>query len=315
MFPHYLIEISSYCLRLDFRATEKRSIIIDKENGGIVEKKDLYYYAEFCGGRVTVHPEDIVTLKDLSRSNMAGCVVLLGFRPMESLDFTQLINKNSIAFANDFIVSGSAKAFYSLKDAMERKNVYAVAELHTRNKSVSVMVALIPRRSTNGGLLVMQLPFKEDVREVAKEDIRFVDQEVVDAAKNLISKSGMNYEGDGICDMLPENPWLTHFFGYLESISLGRELDEVHDGTKIDVEKMLAHVRKEIEDFSISLPMDEEPEKKEKKRKAAAVSKSTAVNAFMEDIDDEWVDMYKNDGISDKTAPELKAFLKSRGER
>eukprot|EP00985_Skeletonema_marinoi_P016319 scaffold8733_cov124-Skeletonema_marinoi.AAC.1 len=35
----------------------------------------------------------------------------------------------------------------------------------------------------------------------------------------------------------------------------------------------------------------------------------------MEDIDEEWIDLYKNDEISGKTAPELKAFLKSRGER
>jgi non-homologous end joining protein Ku len=295
-------------------ATIKRSSIIDKENGAIVEKKDLHYYAEFCGGRVTLHPDDIATLKDLSRSNVAGCIALLGFRSMESLDFTVPMNKNSIAFANDSLVAGSAKAFYNLKDAMERKNVYAVAELHTRAKSVSRMVALIPHRSTNGGLLIMQLPFKEDVREVAKEDIGFADQEAVDAAKKLILKSELKHDGD-IGDMLPENPWLKHFFGYLESISLGRELDEVQDDTKMDVEGILAVARKEIEEFSISLPIDPEPVKKERKRKADAVSKPSKADAPMEDIDDEWIEMYKNDEVSSKTAPELKAFLKSRGER
>ena len=233
---------------------------------------------------------------------------------MESLDLTHLINKSSIAFANDRMVSGSAKAFSSLKDAMERKNVFAVAELHTRVKSVSRMVALIPHRSTNGGLLIVQLPFKEDVREVAKEDIGVADQVAVDAAKSLISKSNVQYEGE-LSDILPENPWLKHFFGYLESISLGRPLDEVQDDTKIDVEGMLAAARKEIEDFSISLPVDAEPVKKERKRKAAAVSKPAADDSVMEDIDEEWIEMYKNDEISDKTAPELKAFLKSRGER
>lgn len=261
-----------------------------------------------------MHPDDIATLKDLSRSNMTGCIALLGFRPMESLDLTHLINKSSIAFANDRMVSGSAKAFSSLKDAMERKNVFAVAELHTRVKSVSRMVALIPHRSTNAGLLIVQLPFKEDVREVAKEDIGVADQVAIDAAKSLISKSNVQYEGE-LSDILPENPWLKHFFGYLESISLGRPLDEVQDDTKIDVEGMLAAARKEIEDFSTSLPVDAEPVKKERKRKAAAVSKPAADDSVMEDIDEEWIEMYKNDEISDKTAPELKAFLKSRGER
>jgi non-homologous end joining protein Ku len=295
-------------------ATVKKSSIIDKENGAIVDKKDLHYYAEFCGGRVTLHPDDIATLKDLSRSNVAGCIALLGFRSMESLDFTLPINKNSIAFANDSSVAGSAKAFYNLKDAMERKNVYAVAELHTRAKSVSRMVALVPHRSTNGGLLIMQIPFKEDVTEVAKEDIGFADQEVVDAAKSLILKSELKHDGD-ISDMLPENPWLKHFFGYLESISLGRELDEVQDDTKMDVDGILAVARKEIEDFSISLPIDPEAVKKERKRKADAVSKPSKPDAPMEDIDEEWVEMYKNDEIQTKTAPELKTFLKSRGER
>uniref|UniRef100_A0A6U3Y072 SAP domain-containing protein n=1 Tax=Skeletonema marinoi TaxID=267567 RepID=A0A6U3Y072_9STRA len=295
-------------------ATAKRSSIIDKENGGVVEKKDLHYFAEFCGGRVTLHPDDIAKLKDLSRSNMAGCVVLLGFKPMASLDVTFPLSKNSIAFANDSIVAGSNKAFYNLKDAMERKNVYAVAELHTRAKSVSRMVALVPHRSSNGGLLIMPLPFKEDVREVAKEDIGFADQEAVDAAKNLISKSTVNHEGN-FSEMLPENPWLKHFFGYLESISLGRELDEVEDETKMDVEGLLAVARQQIEDFSISLPIDPEPVKKERKRKADAVSKTSKGDTPMEDIDEEWIDLYKNDEISGKTAPELKAFLKSRGER
>ena len=295
-------------------STARRTIIIDKENGGVIEKKNLHYFAEFCGGRVTIHPDDIATLKDVSRSNMAGCIALLGFRPMESLDVTNPINKNSLAFANDSMVAGSAKAFYNLKDAMERKNVYAIAELHTRTKSVSRMVALVPHRSTNGGLLVMQLPFKEDVREVAKEDIGLADQEVVDAAKSLIMKSSINHE-DAISDMLPENPWLKHFFGYLESISLGRELDEVHDDTKMDVDGILAVARKEIEDFAISLPIDPEPVKKERKRKADAVAKPSKADTPMEDIDEEWIDMYKNDEINGKTAPELKAFLKSRGER
>lgn len=295
-------------------ATARRTSMIDKENGNVVEKKDLHYYAEFCGGRVTLHPDDIATLKDLSRSNMAGCVALLGFRPMESLDVTFPLNKNSIAFANDSIVAGSNKAFYNLKNAMEKKNVYAVAELHTRAKSVSRMVALVPHPSSNGGLLIMQLPFKEDVREVAKEDIGFADQDAVDAAKNLILTSTVNHEGN-FSEMLPENPWLKHFFGYLESVSLGRELDEVEDETKMDVEGLLAVARQQIEDFSISLPIDPEPVKKERKRKADAVSKPSKADTPMEDIDEEWIDLYKNDEISGKTAPELKTFLKSRGER
>eukprot|EP00574_Skeletonema_japonicum_P002359 CAMPEP_0201723992 /NCGR_PEP_ID=MMETSP0593-20130828/7847_1 /ASSEMBLY_ACC=CAM_ASM_000672 /TAXON_ID=267983 /ORGANISM="Skeletonema japonicum, Strain CCMP2506" /LENGTH=712 /DNA_ID=CAMNT_0048215169 /DNA_START=85 /DNA_END=2223 /DNA_ORIENTATION=+ len=295
-------------------ATTKRTSMIDKETGSVVEKKDLHYYAEFCGGRVTLHPDDIATLKDLSRSNMAGCVALLGFRPMESLDVTFPLNKNSIAFANDSFVAGSNTAFYNLKNAMERKNVYAVAELHTRAKSVSRMVALVPHRSSNGGLLIMQLPFKEDVREVAKEDIGFADQDAVDAAKNLIATSTVNHEGN-FSEMLPENPWLKHFFGYLESVSLGRELDEVEDETKMDVEGLLAVARQQIEDFSISLPIDPEPVKKERKRKADAVSKPSKADTPMEDIDEEWIDLYKDDEISGKTAPELKAFLKSRGER
>ena len=295
-------------------ATAKRTSTIDKENGAVVEKKDLHHYAEFCGGRVTLHPDDIATLKDLSRSNMAGCIVLLGFRPMTSLDVTFPINKNSIAFASDYIVAGSVKAFYNLKAAMERKNVFAVTELHTRAKSVSRMVALVPHRSSNGGLLIMQLPFQEDVREVAKEDIGYADQESVDAAKNLISKSAIHHEGE-FSDMLPENPWLKHFFGYLESISLGRELDEVEDETKMDVDGMLAVARQQIEEFSITLPVDPEPVKKERKRKADAVSKSSKSEVPLEDIDEEWIDLYKNDEIADKTAPELKAFLKSRGER
>lgn len=126
----------------------------------------------------------------------------------------------------------------------------------------------------------------------------------------MISKATLNFDHFESC--LPENPWLKHFFGYLESVSLGRALGEVEDDTKMDVQRMLENAIKEIESFSLSLPEDDQPIKKERKRKEPPSSKPKFVT---ERISDEWIDRFKNDELGDLKNDQLKAFLKGQGER
>ena len=78
-------------------------------------------------------------------------------------------------------------------------------------------------------------------------------------------------------------------------------------------ERMLETAREEIESFSLSLPEDDVPAKKERKRKEPpAPSKPEFVR---EGIDEEWIDMYKNDELDALKNDQLKAFLKGQGER
>ena len=290
--------------------TTKNTIRTNIETGEVVAPEDVHNFAEFCG-RVSIHPADLGKMKKASNSHNEAGLVVHGFRPMKLLPTTNLMSRSSIGIANDSRVSGSEKALYNLKQSMMKKGVFAVGELLTRVSATSNMVAIVPKNDEFGGVLIIHLPYKEDIRKVAQSDIGFADRNSVDAAKNLISKSTLNF-GNDFASCLPENPWLKHFFGYLESVSLGRALGEVEDEAKMDVEQMLETASEEIESFSLSLPEDDQPVKKERKRKAPASIKTEVVK---ERISEEWIDRYKNDELDLVKNDQLKAFLKSQGER
>jgi hypothetical protein len=114
----------------------------------------------------------------------------------------------------------------------------------------------------------------------------------------LIEKCSLHFDDFVAC--LPENPYLKHFFGYLESVSLGKKLGEVVDKTRMNVPVMKETAGQEIKLFVGSLPDDEVLVKADRKRKTAPKSS---------------IDMFKNDEIADLKNDELKVFLKSQGER
>ena len=296
------------------KATKKVTKRINKETDEEVDKEDVHQFVDFCG-RVPIQPADIATMKRLSNSSEEASLVLHGFRPMKLLPKTNLITKNALAYANDYRVRGSGKALYNLKQSMKKKDVFAVGELLTRSSASSRMIAMVPTKNDDsGGFLVTQLPYKEDTRAVPQSDIGFADRESVDAAKGIIEKSVMNRGEHAFTDLLPENPWLKHFFGYLESVSLGQPLQDVEDNAKMDVDQMLKVASEEISSFSLSLPEDDEPVKKDRKRKAPGTTASKP-EFVKESISEEWIDRYKHDEVGDCTATELKAFLKTQGER
>ena len=169
-----------------------------------------------------------------------------------------------------------------------------------RQSATSKMVALVPRNDEGCGFLIIHLPFKEDTRTVNQNEIGFADQESVDAAKQLISKCTLRFED--FAATLPENPWLKHFFGYLESVTLGKNLLQIEDDAKMDVEQMIENACEEIVSFSLSLPDDDQPVKAERKRKAASSSKLDFVK---ESISEEWIDRYKNNEVRHTHLPYL----------
>ena len=295
------------------RATKKKTQLLDGESGAALTKERLYTYVEFCGHRVTISRADVMEMKRLSNSKKGASLLLLGFQPMQSMSKTLLVGKAFLAFSNDRLVQGSGKAFYNLKDSMLRKGVYAVGELLTRSTSTSKMVAIVPQCDPFGGFLIIPSPFKDDIRLVPGNDIGFADRKTVDAAKSLISKSILlNVRlGEDF-----ENPVLKYFFNYLESVSLGKELEAtVEDDAKMDVQQMIAVARKEIESFSLILPEEDATEKTDRKRKQLTYANNRTTNISVVHVDDEWIEMYKNDAVADCSANELKAFLRSVGER
>ncbi|KAL3817675.1 hypothetical protein ACHAXA_002824 [Cyclostephanos tholiformis] len=293
------------------KMTIRRTIRIIAESGEEVPPENIHHFADFCG-RVSLPPENVVTMKRLSNSLDKAGLVVHGFRAMKFLNATNLISNAVLAIANDFRVRGSGRALYNLKRSMRKKSVFAVGELLLRATATSRMVALVPRDDDSDWFVITQLPFREDVRDVHDRDIGLADRDSVEAAKRLISKCTLRFDDFASC--LPENPYLKHFFGYLESVSLGNRLGPVDDDTRMDVRSMMKNANEEIKSFSSILPEDEQPVKIGRKRKAPPPS-SRDQYLKNESIGQEWIDMYRNGSINDLKNDELKAFLKSQGER
>ncbi len=229
---------------------------------------------------------------------------------MKQFSMANLLSKTVIAMPNDARVHGSGKALYNLKHSMLKKNVFAVGELLVRASATSKMVAMVPEVDGVEGFHLIHIPYKEDVRVVSEQDMGNADRGSVDAAKRLIGKSTLHF--DDFVSCLPENPYLKHFFGYLESVSLGKPLGPVEDDAKMDAKQMIESAGEEIEALSDSLPNDEQPLTTERKRKAPPSLKQEFKK---EPISQEWIDMHENDELANLKSDELKAFLKTQGER
>jgi ATP-dependent DNA helicase 2 subunit 1 len=291
--------------------TTRKTVRIITESGEEVLPENIHHFAEFCG-RVSIPPANVATMKRLTNSLDKAGLVIHGFRPMKLLH-ANLMSRSVLAIPNDFRVHGSGRALYNLKQSMKRKNVFAVGELLLRVSATSRMVALVPKDDESESMIITQLPYREDVRDVPHKDNGPADRDSVDAAKRMIEKCTLHCDAADFADSLPENPYLKHFFGYLESVSLGKNLGDVEDNTRMNVTAMREQAGNEIKAFANSLPEDEVPIKADRKRKAAP--SSSKVVPEKETIPQEWIDMFKNDEIADLKNDKLKAFLKSQGER
>lgn len=183
--------------------------------------EELHTYAQF-GRPVSIHQDDVDTLKRLCTStNDEKGLVLFGFKRMRTLDqidHSHLMGRHYVARANPYRVEGSGKALYNLVESMKRKNVYGIGELVSRKKSISRMVAIKPGRN-EGELLIMLLPFKEEIRTIYDQDIGFADRESVDAAKEMITKLTWKFDGGSFEECLPENPYLQVRASWLDELS------------------------------------------------------------------------------------------------
>ena len=257
-------------------------------------------------------------MKALCNSNDKPSIILFGFKKMHTLSTTNLIGKPLLAFGNDSLVQGSRKALYNLKQSMLKKNVYALGEFLVRKSSPSRMVAMIPQQDSSGGFQIIPLPYKEEVRSVASNDVVVADKSVVVTANAMVSKSVIKSD-EQFAAILPENPYLDYFFNFLESVSLGGKLIKPEDGAHMDEEMMLETAQKEMEDFALSLPEDEVVKNDRKRKQPANTTKKYNVNVPSNSLEDiippKWIEMYRNDEIADCTANELKDFLRSIGER
>lgn len=258
-------------------------------------------------------------MKSLCNSSDKPSLILFGFKKMHTLCTTNLIDKPLLAFGNDELVKGSSKALFNLKQSMLKKDVYAIGELLVRKTSPSRMVAMIPQNDSYGGFRIIRLPFKEELRTVSPDDVSVADRTVVDAATAMVSKSVITTDAQ-FSSILPENPYLSYFFNFLESISLGGKLIKPDDDARMDEDMMLASAQREMKEFVLTLPEDEVTKTDRKRKQPVTIAKNQNVNVPSGSNADtiiplKWIEMYRDDEIEDCTVSELKEFLGSIGER
>mmetsp|Transcript_8887 Transcript_8887/g.26627 ORF Transcript_8887/g.26627 Transcript_8887/m.26627 type:complete len:734 (-) Transcript_8887:325-2526(-) len=308
------------------KKTIKATQIIATDTGEIIPKDQsstrIRNYAEFGGVRVPLSRDEVKEIR--SQSNAAGTkasLLLLGFKPIDCIPPAHILNLSYFCYPNDDVVGGSRAAFSALHSSMLRKQVLAICEFLSRATASSRLVALVPQKEEREnieegvtrqiqppGFVLHHLPFEDDVRAIPEEGGEYppADRAIVDCALNLIKHQKLCGFDVGYSF---DNPALTNFWNFVESVALGEDLPErTIDETKNDSDELLKAAGEQIEAFRASLPEDDIEEKKggTKRKAKLLVPDDSGVN---------WIDLFESDRLADCNIDILKKYLRSVGGR
>eukprot|EP00978_Attheya_sp_CCMP212_P030320 scaffold111044_cov53-Attheya_sp.AAC.1 len=252
-------------------------------------------------------------------------LVLIGFQPDTVIPLTHTLEPCYFIYPNEDRMKGSRAAFSALHASMIRKGVLAIGELLTRITGTSRLVAMIPQQEEveapehddeggapkqlrPPGFLVYPLPYEDDVRALEEDAIISADKDTVHAAVKVIQNQRMGGFEFGYNF---ENPALTRFWNYIESVALGTRLPEEDDEegideTKMDVDGILGAAGPQIEEFKARLPDDDILTAGTRKRKAIKQEGDTELD---------WLDLYESDSLVNCTSDTLKLYLRSIGAK
>ena len=203
---------------------------------------------------------------------------------------------------------------------MLQKNVMGIGELLLRVTAVSRLVAIIPQKEEGfeeedlysqfapPGFLLIPLAFEDDIRVLPRKHDFTPEKCMVDAAVDLIRHQ--NIEESIEIGQSFENPVLKTFWNYIESVALGTPLEEgptEDNDTKMNVEGILAFAGDKIETFRDMIPEDVVEKKLQRKRKP--------VESIPDDTGIDWDCEYEMDTFNELKVDELKAYLRSHGEK
>ena len=102
-----------------------------------------------------------------------------------------------------------------------------------------------------------------------------------------------------------ENPALTAFWNYIESVAIDIPEQKVDNQLKMDADAILARVGAQIEALKLGLPEEEVKVTASRKRKAPTEDDSGV----------DWKEKYDSDSIASCNAATLKKYLSSQGEK
>ena len=299
------------------KRTEKITTLLVKDGDTmgdeIKNKSRLRYFSEFGGARAPFTHAEVDLLKQKANANEeVHCVILNGFKPMSTLPWKSFEN-TYFTYPNEEKVHGSRAAYTALYDAMLRKQVWGVGELLLRAKKASSrLVAMVPQEEvideedgaqvTPPGITLYSLPFEDDIRAIEEPTEDVADAELVDEAVDLIK--GQALVGVDFGSSF-ENPALTAFWNYIESVAIDIPEQKVDNQLKMDADAILARVGAQIEALKLGLPEEEVKVTASRKRKAPTEDDSGV----------DWKEKYDSDSIASCNAATLKKYLSSQGEK
>lgn len=102
---------------------------------------DIKYAYEFGGEKVVFDKEELGKIRAYSGQPR---LVLLGFKPSETLKYQMNVKHASFIYPNETEVAGSSAVFANLLEAMISLEKIAICQLIARENSSCSLVALIP---------------------------------------------------------------------------------------------------------------------------------------------------------------------------
>jgi ATP-dependent DNA helicase 2 subunit 1 len=302
------------------KRTKKSSQILSKVTGEIISSDRINTFVEFGGERVSMTKEEVANIKRASNGNPDdACLLLLGFKPrsaLKNMHQFSLIDRTLFAYPNEQLVKGSKAAFATLHSAMIRKDVMGIGELLQRVTATSRLVAILPQeeqlfddgeQEQPPGFLLVPMAYEDDIRAIPRTGDHVADEGMTSAAKDIIRN--LNLDNDIIIGESFENPVLKSLWKYIESVALGTPLEEHdpdEDDTTWDKKGIMSVCGDQITAFNQLLPDDEVIVQERKRKAAPIITDYTGIDWFKE---------YNENALEDLTVDELKAYLRSQGER
>lgn len=283
----------------------------------------ILHFANFGTDRVRFSPDDVALVKKASNPGTGtASLIILGFKPRDAIPITFAVDKTYFVYPTDERGEGSTAAFANLHAAMLRRDVVAIGEMLTRVTSGSRMVAVFPQAEqkefeegfeeqiTPPGMVVVNLPFEDDVRKIESDPNETTATEaLVDAAIDLVRHQKLEGIELGINF---ENASIAKFWRYVEAVALETTLPskEQHE-TELNELEVVNAAGDQIAAFRDSLPPDVKIERKPKER----LSKRKAIEVVDDESGLDWVALYSSDSISGCKVDDLKSYLRSVGAR
>jgi hypothetical protein len=284
-------------------------------------------YVEFGGEKIPMSYADRDAIRRSCNANPDfASLILLGFHDDQSIPLAHTMERSYFCVPDEESVEGSTAAFAHLHASMLRKKVVAVGELLTKVTAAARLVALVPLPEERvdshfddelpeilrpAGMLVVSLPFEDEVRELDDDEATNVweatgtdvaSPDLVKAATKLIQRQiidsiriGENFE----------NAALLKMWNYIEHVALEEPMPEQPASeTILDKDLVLERARHEIDVFLANLPDDSIVEKMPRKRKVEP-----------DDSRLDWCTIWSRDQYFECTNSDLKKKLRSCGEK